>query len=82
MTTPNEHPDPSGPTEAPGMTLQTEEAKATVTEIKAENAALKEANQAAEARAEATTEQVKQMAQATEEVLEELQETKEGGEQA
>jgi predicted nuclease with TOPRIM domain len=82
MTTSNERPDPSAQTEAAGMTLQTEEAKATVAEITAENAALKEANQAAEAQAEATTEQVKQMAQATGKVLEELQEMKEGAEQA
>ena len=49
--TSNEHPDLSAQPEAAGMTLQTEEAKATVAEIAAENAALKETNQAAEAEA-------------------------------
>jgi hypothetical protein len=60
------------------MNLQTDEAKATVKEIKAETAALKETDRAAEAQAEAAAEQAKQLAEVTEEVLEELKEMKEG----
>jgi len=52
------------------MNLQTDEAKATVAEIKAETAALKETERAAEAEAEAAAEQAKQLAGVTEEVLE------------
>jgi hypothetical protein len=62
-----EQPEPAG------MTLQTDEAKATVAEIEADNEALEEAYQEAEADAEATAEQAHQLAQATEDVLEELQ---------
>jgi len=62
------------------MSLQTDAAKATVEEIKAENVALKQADQAAEAQAEAVVEQAKQLAGAAEDVLEELKETEsEGG---
>lgn len=82
MTTPNEHLDPSAQTEAAGMNLQSDEAKATAVGITADNAALEEAYQSAEAQADATTEQAHQMAQATEEVLEELQEMKEAAKQA
>ena len=82
MATSNEQLDPSAQADAAGMTLQTDEAKATSAEIRADNAALEDAYQSAEARAEVTTEQAKQMAQATEEVLEELQEMKDGAEQA
>jgi hypothetical protein len=82
MTTANEHVDPSAQTEVAGMTLQTDEAKATAAEITAENAALEENYQSAEADAEATTEQANQLAQATAEVLEELQEIKDGAESA
>lgn len=78
MTTSSEHADPSVQAELAGLNLQTDEAKATVEEIKAENAALKEADRAAEAEAEAAAEQAKQLAQVTEEVLEELKEMKEG----
>jgi hypothetical protein len=46
-------------------------------EIRAENAALKEADQAAEAQAEAAAEQAKYLAEVTEEVLEEVKESKE-----
>ena len=60
------------------MSLQSDEAKATVEEIKAENAALKQADLAAEIQAEAAAEQAKQLAEVTEEVLEELKEIKEG----
>jgi hypothetical protein len=77
MTTSNEHADPSAQTEAAGMTLQTDEAKATAAQITADNAALEDAYQAAEAKAEVTTEQASQLAQATEEVLEEIKEATE-----
>jgi hypothetical protein len=56
------------------MSLQTDEAKATVEEIKAENAALKKADLAAEAQAEAVVEQAKQLDEVTEEVLEKVKE--------
>ena len=62
--------------------MQTDEAKAMAVEIKADNAALEEAFQSAEAQAEVTTEQASQMAQATEDVLGELREREEGAEQA
>jgi multidrug efflux pump subunit AcrA (membrane-fusion protein) len=78
MATSNESPDPSAQTETAGMTLLSDQAKATAAEIRAENAALDEASQSAEAEAEATAEQASLMAQAAEEVLEELQEIKEG----
>jgi len=58
------------------MSLQTEEARATVQEIRAENAALKEAEQVAEAQAEVVVEQAQQLTEAVEEVLEELKEAK------
>ncbi len=60
------------------MNLQTDEAKATVEEIKAENAALDQADQAAEAQAEAVVEQAQQLAEAAEDVLAELKEIKSG----
>jgi methyl-accepting chemotaxis protein len=72
----------SAQTEAAGMNLQTDEAKAMAVEITAGNDALEEAYQSAEAQAEATTEQANQMAQAMEDVLEELQEMEERAEQA
>jgi hypothetical protein len=75
MTTSSEHVDRSA--EPAGTSLLPDQAKATVDEIKAENAALEEADQAAEAQAEATAEQAKQLAEVTEEVLEELKERKE-----
>ena len=78
MTTSSEHTDPSAQAAPAGLSLQTDEAKATVEEIKAENAALEEADRAAEAQAEAAAEQAKQLAQVTGEVLEELKEMKEG----
>ena len=74
--------DPSAHAAPAGMNLQSDEAKATVEEIKAENAALKEADRAAEAQAEAAAEQAKQLAEVTEEVLEELKEMKTGADQA
>ncbi len=77
MTTSSEHVDPSAQPEPPGTSLLPDQARATVEEIKAENAALEEADQLAEAQAEATAEQAKQLAEVTEEVLEELKESKE-----
>jgi multidrug efflux pump subunit AcrA (membrane-fusion protein) len=76
--TSSEHADPSAQPEPAGLSLQTDEAKATVAEIKAENAALKEADREAEAQAEAAAEQARRLAQVTEEVLEELRDSKEG----
>src|SRR5215472_9106736 len=64
MTTSSAEPDPA----QPDMSLQTEQAKATVEEIKAENAALKEAEQVAEAQAEVVVEQAQQLTEAVEEV--------------
>ncbi|MDQ2875642.1 MAG: hypothetical protein M3Y33_12950 [Actinomycetota bacterium] len=55
------------------MTLQTDEAKATVAEIIADNEALEETYQEVEAEAEATAAQAHQLDLATAEVLEELQ---------
>jgi methyl-accepting chemotaxis protein len=78
MTTSSEHTDLPAQAAPAGMNLQSDEAKATVEEIKAENAALKEADRAAEAQAEAAAEQARQLAEVTGEVLGELKETKEG----
>jgi hypothetical protein len=82
MATSSEHADPSAQAAPAGMSLQSDEAKATVEEIKAENAALKQADRAAEAQAGAAAEQAKQLAEVTEEVLGELKEIKEGADQA
>jgi len=60
------------------MSLQSEEARATVEEIRAENAALTEAEQVAEAQAEFVVEQAQQLAEAVAEVLEELTEAEPG----
>ncbi len=57
MTTSSEHLEPSAPPAPAGLSLQTDEAKATVEEIKAENEALKEAARAAETQAGAAAEQ-------------------------
>ena len=75
MTTSSEH---VGPAAQAGLSLQTDEARATVEEIKAENEALKEADRAAEAQAWAAAEQAKQLARVTGDVLEELREMKDG----
>jgi hypothetical protein len=72
MTTSSEHADPSDHAAPGGMSLQTDEAKATVEEIKAENIALKQADVAAEAQAEAVVEQARQLTEVAEEALEEL----------
>jgi hypothetical protein len=56
------------------MSLQTDEAKATVQEIKDENVALEQADVAAEAQAEAVVEQAKQLTEMADNVLEELRE--------
>jgi hypothetical protein len=77
MTIPSEHLDPLAQPEPAGTNLLPEQARATVAEIKADNAALEKADQVAEAQAEATEEQAQQLADVTEEVLEELKENKE-----
>jgi hypothetical protein len=74
MTPSREHPDPSAQPEPAGTSLLPDQAKATVEEIKSENAALEQADQVAEAQAEATAEQAKQLVEVTEEMLEELKE--------
>lgn len=76
MTTLSAQPDPAAEGGQADMSLQTEEARATVQEIRAENAALKEAEQVAEAQAEVVVEQAQQLTEAVEEVLEELKEAK------
>jgi hypothetical protein len=77
MTTPSEHVDPSAQPAPAGTNLLPEQARATVEEIKADNAAMEKADHVAEAQAEATEEQAQQLAEVTEEVLEELKENKE-----
>ena len=74
MTTSSEHPVPSAQAQVPGTSLLPEEAQATVAEIKADNAAMRVADEIAEVQAEATEEQAKLLDQMTEEVVEELQE--------
>ena len=81
MTTSSEHADPSAQAAPAGVSLQSDEAKATVEEIKAENEALKEADRAAEAQAGAAAEQARQLAEVTGEVLEELKDVKAGADQ-
>jgi hypothetical protein len=81
MTTSSEHTDLSAQPAPAGVSLQSDEAKTTVEEIKAENEALKEADRAAEAQAGAAAEQAKQLAEVTEEVLEELKDLKAGADQ-
>jgi hypothetical protein len=81
MTTSREHADPSAQAAPAGMSLQSDEAKATVEEIKAGNEALKEIDRAAEAQAGAAAEQAKQLAEVTEAVLEELKDLKTGANQ-
>jgi hypothetical protein len=78
MTTVSEQPDSSAQAGPAGMSLQTDEAKAMVAEIKADNAALREADEVAEAQAEAVVEQAQQLDEAVEEVLEELRDAKSG----
>ena len=82
MTTSSDHPDPSAQAAPSGMSLQTDEAKATVEEIKADNAALTDADQTAEAEAELVVEQAQLLAEVAEEVLEELKEIKLGADLA
>jgi hypothetical protein len=82
MTTSSEHADLPAQAAPAGMNLQSDEAKATVEEIRAENQALEEAGRAAEAQAEAAAEQARQLADVTEEVLEDLKEMKAGADQA
>jgi hypothetical protein len=75
MTTSSEHADLPDHAAPAGMSLQTDEAKATAEEIQAGNVALKKADLAAEAQAEAVVEQAKQLAEVADEMLEELKET-------
>ncbi len=82
MTTSSEYADSSVQAAPAGMNLQTDEAKATVEEIKAENAALKEADQAAEAEAAEVVEQARQLDEVAEELLEELTAMQPGAEPA
>lgn len=82
MTTPSEYADPSAQPGPAGLSLQSDEAKATVAEIKAENAALEEADRAAEAQAGAAAEQARQLAEVTGEVLEELRDMEAGADRA
>jgi hypothetical protein len=76
MTIPSEHVNPPAQPEDADTSLLPPEARATVAEIKAENAALKMDDRIAEVEAEAIEEQAKQLVEVTEEVLEELQEHK------
>jgi hypothetical protein len=78
MTTSSEHRHPSDHAAPAGTSLQTDEAKATVAEIKAENVALKQADVAAEAQAEVVVEQAKQLTEVADEVLEELKDREPG----
>jgi hypothetical protein len=82
MTTSSEHADASAQAAPAGMSLQSDEARATVEEIKAGNQALKEADRAAEAQAGAAAEQARQLAEVTGEVLEELRDVQAGAGQA
>jgi hypothetical protein len=82
MTTWSETADSSAQAEPADMSLQSDEAKATVDEIKADNAALKDADRAAEARAEVVVEQAQQLAEVAGKVLEELKEIMSGADQA
>ena len=75
MTTLSEPVDPSVQADT-GTRLLPAEAKAAVEEIKADNAALQDAEQAAEAQAEVVVEQAQHLAEVAEEVLEELKEIK------
>jgi len=72
MTIPSEHADPSAHPDLASTNLLPADARETVQEIQAENAALKAAERIAEVQAEAVVEQAKQLTEVTEEVLEEL----------
>jgi hypothetical protein len=74
MATSNEYADRPAHAAPAGLSMQTDEAKATVEEIKAENVALEKADLAAEAQAEAVVEQAKQLTEVAEDVLQELKE--------
>lgn len=82
MTTSSEHVDRSPQPDAAGTEKLPEDARATVAEIKADNAALKISEQIAEVQAEAVEEEAKLLDQVAEEVLEELQDRAEGAGQA
>jgi len=77
MTIPSEHVNPPARPEDADTSLLPPEARATVAEIKAENAALEMDDHIAEAEAAAIEEHAKQLAEVTEEVLEELQDRNE-----
>jgi hypothetical protein len=77
MTTSDDHQVPSAQADTRGAAIPPEDARAAVAEIKADNAALKAADQIAEVQAEATEEQAKLLDQVTEEVLEVLEELQE-----
>jgi hypothetical protein len=79
MTTSSEHATPLAQAEPAGLNLQTDQAKAIVAAIKADNAALEQADQVAEAQAEAVVEQARQLDEVAEEVLGELQDAKPAG---
>lgn len=79
MTIPSEHVTPPAKPEDIDTSLLPAEARATVAEIKAENAALEMDDHIAEAQAEALEEHAKQLVEVTEEVLEELQERNQAG---
>ena len=74
MTIPSEQLNPPTQPEDADTSLLPPEARATVAEIKADNAALEMDDHIAEAQAEAMEEHAKQLVEVTEEVLEELQE--------
>jgi hypothetical protein len=74
MTIPSEHVNPPPRPEDADTSLLPPEARATVAEIKAENAALEMDDHIAEAEATAMEEHAKQLTEVVEEVLEELQE--------
>jgi hypothetical protein len=74
MTIPSEQLNPPAQPDDADTSLLPPEARATVAEIKADNAALEMDDHIAEAQAEAMEEHAKQLVEVTEEVLEELQE--------
>ena len=76
MTIPSEQLNPPAQPEDADTSLLSPEARATVAEIKADNAALEMDDHIAEAQAEAMEEHAKQLVEVTEEVIEELQESK------
>lgn len=76
MTTSSEYAGPSAQQETPGVNLLPEHAREAVEEIKAANAALHEADEAAEEQAEVVADQARRLVEVTEEALEELKEAR------